>query len=61
MGGQFALASLITPLYPRRLMVEDKDRSDDDLTPFERFEQFARRIFAVPKREVEEMREREKE
>ena len=41
-------------------MSEDKS-DDDDLTPFERFEQFARRIFAVPKKEVEAMREREKD
>jgi hypothetical protein len=39
---------------------EENDPPEDAQSPWERFEQFAKRIFAVPKKEVEELREREK-
>jgi hypothetical protein len=33
--------------------------ADDPRTPFQRFEAFARRLFAVPKSEIDELRDKD--
>lgn len=38
-----------------------KPDTDDGQTPMQRFESFARKLFAVPKSEIDEQREKEQQ